>query len=64
MALISNTHYNFDTKHQAFNYQHEAFMAIKDKPYAAIFHEQGLGKTEMSNLSDFSTELEDASKGE
>ena len=31
MALISNTHYNFDTKHQAFNYQHEAFMAIKDK---------------------------------
>ena len=48
MALISNTHYNFDTKHQAFNYQHEAFMAIKDKPYAAIFHEQGLGKTKIA----------------
>ena len=48
MALISNTHYNFDTKHQAFNYQHEAFIAIKDKPYAAIFHEQGLGKTKIA----------------
>jgi len=35
-------------KLDAFPYQHEAFMAIKDKPYAAIFHEQGLGKTKIA----------------
>lgn len=32
----------------AFPYQHEAFIALKDKPYAAIFHEQGLGKTKIA----------------
>lgn len=48
MALISNTQYNFEVKHQAFNYQYEAFMAIRNKPYAAIFHEQGLGKTKIA----------------
>ncbi len=40
--------YNLKAKLEAFPYQHEAFLAIKDKPYAAIFHEQGLGKTKIA----------------
>ena len=35
-------------KHQAFAYQLEAFNAVKDLKYAAIFHEQGLGKTKVA----------------
>lgn len=35
-------------KYEAFPYQHEAFMAIRDRDYAAIFHEQGLGKTKIA----------------
>lgn len=35
-------------KHLAFAYQQEAFNAIKDLEYAAIFHEQGLGKTKIA----------------
>jgi SNF2 family DNA or RNA helicase len=34
-------------KHQGFVYQVEAFEAVKDLPYAAVFHEQGLGKTKI-----------------
>lgn len=49
MGLIkSNVHYDFTAKYDAFPYQHEAFLAIKDLPYAAIFHEQGLGKTKIA----------------
>lgn len=33
---------------EAFKYQKEAFEAIKDLDYAAIFHEQGLGKTKIA----------------
>lgn len=40
--------YNLEAKLEAFPYQHEAFLAIKDKSYAAIFHEQGLGKTKIA----------------
>lgn len=40
--------YNLEAKLEAFPYQHEAFLALKDKPYAAIFHEQGLGKTKIA----------------
>lgn len=39
---------NLDVKHPAFPYQKDAFEAIKDLPYAAIFHEQGLGKTKIA----------------
>ena len=39
---------NYSVKHEAFPYQHEAFEEIKDKEYAAIFHEQGLGKTKIA----------------
>ena len=35
-------------KYDAFPYQKEAFEAIKDLDYAAIFHEQGLGKTKIA----------------
>lgn len=38
----------YDTKHEAFPYQEEAVKAIRDLEYAAIFHEQGLGKTKMA----------------
>jgi len=34
-------------KHAAFVYQVQAVEATKDLPYAAIFHEQGLGKTKI-----------------
>ena len=34
--------------HQAFGYQLEAVEAVKDLDYAAIFHEQGLGKTKVA----------------
>ena len=35
-------------KHEAYPYQLDALRAIKDLPYAAIFHEQGLGKTKIA----------------
>ncbi len=35
-------------KHDAFLYQKEAYNAIKDLDYAAVFHEQGLGKTKIA----------------
>jgi len=37
-----------DAKHDAFAYQSEAVKAICDREYAAIFHEQGLGKTKIA----------------
>jgi SNF2 family DNA or RNA helicase len=38
---------NLTAKHQGFVYQIEAFEAVKDLPYSAVFHEQGLGKTKI-----------------
>lgn len=35
-------------KHEAFTYQVEAVEAVKGLEYAAIFHEQGLGKTKIA----------------
>lgn len=37
-----------EAKHLAFAYQMEAVNAIKDLDYAAIFHEQGLGKSKIA----------------
>jgi SNF2 family DNA or RNA helicase len=37
-----------DTKHEAFEYQTEAVQAIRDLEFAAVFHEQGLGKTKIA----------------
>ena len=49
---MSNIRYfhitNFAQKKDAFPYQKEAFEAIKDLDYSAIFHEQGLGKTKIA----------------
>ena len=39
---------NLMAKYEAFPYQKEAFEAIKDLQYAAVFHEQGLGKTKIA----------------
>ncbi len=35
-------------KHQGFAYQVDAVKALKDLEYAAVFHEQGLGKTKIA----------------
>ena len=48
MSIKYDISYNWAPKHEAFPYQHEAFLALKDKPYAAVFHEQGLGKTKIA----------------
>jgi len=37
-----------DPRYEAFAYQAEAVRAIRDKEYAAIFHEQGLGKSKIA----------------
>ena len=39
---------NLMAKFDAFPYQRDAFEAVKDLEYAAIFHEQGLGKTKIA----------------
>lgn len=46
--LVQRNYCDYSAKHEAFPYQHEAFEEIKDKDYAAIFHEQGLGKTKIA----------------
>ena len=38
---------NLSSKHAGFSYQAEALSATKDLPFAAILHEQGLGKTKI-----------------
>lgn len=38
---------NLEARHSAFTHQLEAFEAAKELPFAAIFHEQGLGKTKI-----------------
>lgn len=37
----------YDARHRGYLYQLEAVEALKALPYAAIFHEQGLGKTKI-----------------
>ena len=38
----------FSAYHQALPFQAETVLATRDLPYAALFHEQGLGKTKMA----------------
>ena len=38
---------NLQAKREPFPHQVEALEALKDMPYAAVFHEQGLGKTKI-----------------
>ena len=37
-----------DAKHEGFLYQEDAVQDIRDMEYAAIFHEQGLGKSKIA----------------
>lgn len=45
--LIAKRRANLDAKRNAFPYQLDAFEAVKDLPFAAVFHEPGLGKTKI-----------------
>jgi SNF2 family DNA or RNA helicase len=38
---------NLEPKHRGFKYQVEAVEAIRELPFAGVFHEQGLGKTKI-----------------
>ena len=46
--LRSTERVPFGARHQALPFQAEAVLATRDLPYAALFHEQGLGKTKMA----------------
>lgn len=46
--IVRKTVEVLEAKYSAFPYQAEAFLALKDLPYSAIFHEQGLGKTKIA----------------
>ena len=48
MAFVLRRQPVLSTKHEAYPYQLDAIRAVKDLPYAAIFHEQGLGKTKIA----------------
>ena len=48
MGNIVSTPVNYTAKLKAFPYQMQAFLTVKDLKYAAIFHEQGLGKTKIA----------------
>lgn len=39
---------NLGARHEAFSFQLQAVEAVKRLPYAALFHEQGLGKTKIA----------------
>ena len=45
--IILSREPNYKAKKDAFSFQEKAFIFCKDKPYSAIFHEQGLGKTKI-----------------
>ena len=48
MAFVLRRKPDFSAKHSAYPYQLDAIRAVKDRQYAAIFHEQGLGKTKIA----------------
>ena len=48
MAFVLRKPPDLSPKMEAFPYQMEAVRAVQNCPYAAIFHEQGLGKTKMA----------------
>lgn len=48
MPLVLKKEPNLAAKLDAFTYQREAVEAVQDLEYAAIFHEQGLGKTKIA----------------
>ncbi len=48
MAFVLRRQPELSPKHAAYPYQLDAIRSVKDLPYAAIFHEQGLGKTKIA----------------
>ena len=46
--LRPDPHLNLSARFEAFPYQLDAVEAVKDLEYAAMFHEQGLGKTKIA----------------
>ena len=46
--LVLRSEPRLDAKHQSFPFQEEAALAVRDLNYAAVFHEQGLGKTKIA----------------
>ncbi len=48
MAFVLRRQPEFSPKRAAYPYQLDAIRAVKDLPYAALFHEQGLGKTKIA----------------
>ena len=48
MTLILRKEPNLAARHKAFEYQREATESVSGLEYAAIFHEQGLGKTKIA----------------
>ena len=46
--IISRVQTNYAAKNEAFPYQAQAFLTLRDLDYSAIFHEQGLGKTKIA----------------
>ncbi len=45
--LLRKREPNLEARHKAFLYQLQAVDAVKEREYAALFHEQGLGKTKI-----------------
>jgi len=48
LAFVLRKPPKLSAKHEGYPYQLDAVRAIKSLPYAAIFHEQGLGKTKIA----------------
>lgn len=48
MAFVLRNPPDLAAKHTAYPYQLDAIRAVRDLPYAAFFHEQGLGKTKIA----------------
>ena len=48
MAFILRKAPKLSTKHEGYPYQLDAVRAVKSLSYAAVFHEQGLGKTKIA----------------
>ena len=46
--IISGILTNYTPKLEAFPYQMQAYLTVRDLDYSAIFHEQGLGKTKIA----------------
>ena len=46
--IVSRTVTDYTSKTDAFPYQLQAFLTVRDLDYSAILHEQGLGKTKIA----------------